>query len=51
MKRLAINQCGDPKEPATSIGTFPIPASEGQDEANFFLFVRLCVYIVQITVR
>jgi hypothetical protein len=28
MKRRTINQCGNPKEPATSIGTPPIPASK-----------------------
>ncbi len=50
MKRLAINQCGNPKEPATVYWYVSEPGFKGVDEANFSL-ASGSVYIVHITVR
>jgi hypothetical protein len=50
MKRLPINQCGNPKEPATLYWYVSDPGFKGIDEANFTL-ASGSTYIVYITVR
>jgi hypothetical protein len=50
MKRMPINQCGNPKEPATVYWYVSDPGFKGIDEANFTL-ASGSAYIVHITVR
>ena len=50
MKRLAINQRGNPKEPATVYWYASEPGFKGVDEANFSL-ASGPAYIAHITVR
>jgi hypothetical protein len=50
MKRVAINQCGNPKEPATVYWYVSDPGFKGEDEANFSL-ASGSAYLVHITVR
>jgi hypothetical protein len=50
MKRLAINQCGNPKEPAAVYWYVSDPGFKGEDEANFSL-ASGSAYLVHIAVR
>ena len=50
MKRVTLNQCGNPKEPATQYWYVSDPGFKGVDEANFSLASGSAV-IVHITVR
>ena len=50
MKRMTINQCGNPKEPSTVYWYTSDPGYKGIDEANFSL-VSGSALIVHITVR
>jgi hypothetical protein len=50
MKRVAITQCGNPKEPGTIYWYVSEPGFKGVDEANFSL-ASGSAYIAHITVR
>jgi hypothetical protein len=50
MKRITINQCGNPKEPAAAYWYVSDPGFKGVDEANFSLASGSAM-IVHITVR
>jgi hypothetical protein len=50
MKRITLNQCGNPKEPATAYWYTSDPGYKGLDEANFS-YVSGSALIVHITVR
>ena len=50
MKRVTINQCGNPKEPATAYWYVSDPGFKGVDEVNFS-YVSGSTLIVHVTVR
>ena len=50
LKRVTINQCGNPNEPATAYWYTSDPGYKGIDEANFS-YVSGSALIVHITVR
>jgi hypothetical protein len=51
MKRVTINHCGNPKEPATQYWYVSDPGFKGADEVNFPLAGSGSTLIVHITVR
>jgi hypothetical protein len=50
MKRITLNRCGNPKEPATAYWYASDPGYKGLDEANFS-YVSGSALIAYITVR
>ena len=51
LKRVTLNQCGNPKEPATSYWYVSNPGFQGADEVNFPLAGSGSALIVHVTVR
>ena len=51
MKRVTVNQCGNPKEPATHYWYVSDPGFKGIDEVNFPLAGSGSTLIVEVTVR
>jgi hypothetical protein len=50
MKRITVNQCGNPKEPAASYWYVSDPGFKGVDDVNFS-YASGSTLIVQVTVR
>ena len=51
MERVTVNQCGNPKEPATHYWYVSDPGFKGVDEVNFPLAGSGSTLIVHVTVR